>query len=411
MRLIPIAIALAAVVAAAPARANYAPMAETIYVDADDSKAEKEEALYDAGSDLLDDHHWRQAAETFDAVAKMHGPHADGALYWHAYAYNKMGNRADALAKLNELRKSYPKSKWVEDAKALEVEIRQSLGETVRPGREEDDDVKLIALRGLMESDPDRALPILDEMIHSSKSSKLKDRALFVVAQSNNKKARELLIRAAENGADRQVQERAIKYIALFGGDINRKVLADVYVSSNDVTVKKGIIRSYMLCGDRVRLLTIAKSEPSVQLRGEAITQLGLLGVRTELADLYTSEQAIEIRKKILSAMFLGGNGEKLAEIARSENNVELKRTAIRNLGLLGGSRTGNLLIGFYDSDGNPEIRKEVVNALFIQGNAAALVGLARREKNPELRRDIVQKLALMHSKEATDYLIETLKE
>lgn len=38
--------------------------------------------------------------------------HADGALYWKAYAENKVGQRADALSTLVELQKSYPKSRW-----------------------------------------------------------------------------------------------------------------------------------------------------------------------------------------------------------------------------------------------------------------------------------------------------------
>jgi hypothetical protein len=40
--------------------------------------------------------------------------HADGALYWKAYAENKMGQRADALSTLVELQKSYPKSRCLE---------------------------------------------------------------------------------------------------------------------------------------------------------------------------------------------------------------------------------------------------------------------------------------------------------
>src|ERR1041385_8793480 len=110
MRLI--IIAIAAILAAAPARASYAPISDNWSAEADESKIDKEEDLYDSGTDMLDEHQWRHAAETFDAVVKMHGAHAAAALYWQAYAYNKMGRRDDALAKLVELRKSYPKSKW-----------------------------------------------------------------------------------------------------------------------------------------------------------------------------------------------------------------------------------------------------------------------------------------------------------
>jgi hypothetical protein len=51
-----------------------------------------------------------------------------------------------------------------------------------------------------------------------------------------------------------------------------------------------------------------------------------------------------------------------------------------------------------------------VLNAYFIQGNAAGLVTVARGEKDPELKKEAVSKLALMHNKEATDYLMEILQ-
>ena len=79
--------------------------------------------------------------------------------------------------------------------------------------------------------------------------------------------------------------------------------------------------------------------------------------------------------------MFIGGNSEKLAEIARNEKVLDLKVTAIRNLGLLGGGRSGDLLLSLYNTDGRYEVRKGVIEALFIQGNAKTLVNLASRGK------------------------------
>ncbi len=45
-------------------------------------------------------------------------------------------------------------------------------------------------------------------------------------------------------------------------------------------------------------------------------------------------------------------------------------------------------LTGIYASDTSLEVKKAVVNALFIQGNAAGLVTLARAEKNPEMKKE-----------------------
>jgi hypothetical protein len=50
-----------------------------------------------------------------------------------------------------------------------------------------------------------------------------------------------------------------------------------------------------------------------------------------------------------------------------------------------------------------------VLNSLFIQGNAPAIIEIAKKETDPTLKREAIQKLSIMHSKEGTDYLLEIL--
>jgi HEAT repeat protein len=377
--------------------------------DRAEAKADKEEDLYDSANDALDEHDWRRAAASFRKVADMHMAHADAALYWLAYAQSKMGARSEALSTLLQLQNSYPKSKWIEDGKTLEVEIRQSAGQQIEPEHVDDEDVKLMAINGLMNSDPERAIPILEGILNGHQPVKLKERALFVLSQSSSQRAFEIVVRTAKSGPP-DLRNRAVRTLGILGGERSRGVLTDIYNSTADVSVKKSVLKSYMIAGDRARLLALAKGEPNAELRADAVLQLGVIGARNELTELYNAEQSIPVRKKILQAMFIGGNSEKLAEIARNEKVLELKVTAIRNLGLLGGGRSGDLLLSLFNSDPRPEVRKGVIEALFIQGNAKTLVNLARAEKDPETKREIVQKLSVMRSKEATDYLMEFLK-
>jgi hypothetical protein len=378
---------------------------------ASEKAIEKEEDLYDGAQDALDDHDWRRAAAGFQKVADMRLSHADAALYWLAVAEGKMGMRSEALSTILNLKTQYPKSKWNEDAKALEMEIRQSAGQQIDPAHVQDEELKLMAINGLMQSDPERAIPILEHVLQTSDSTKLKDRALFVLSQSDSPKAYDILARIARNSAAPDLQRRAVRYLGIMGGEQNRKLLADIYTSTSDVAIKKSVLRAYMVAGDRSHLLALAKGEANPDLRAEAVTQLGVMGARNELDELYSSESSIEVRKKIIQAMFIGGNSEKLAEIARNEPVLDLKLAAIRNLGLLGGERSGQHLTSIYDSDSRVEVRKSVINSLFIQNNARALVDLARREKDPELKKSIVSRLSLMKSKEATDYLMEYLRD
>ena len=89
------------------------------------------DSLYQRGLSALDNHRYDQALDDFTEVVTRGGNHVDGALYWKAYTLNKLGRRDDATAAIAELRKSYASSRWLDDAKALEIEVKQSSGQKV----------------------------------------------------------------------------------------------------------------------------------------------------------------------------------------------------------------------------------------------------------------------------------------
>jgi HEAT repeat protein len=369
----------------------------------------RSDGIYDRGSKALDERRWDAAVELFGEVARLRSSKADGALYWKAYAQTKQGQRAEALATLESLRKSYPGSRWLNEAGALQLEIKQASGQPVSPENTADDDLKLMALNGLLNSDPERAIPMLEKFLQGNQPPKLKDRALFVLAQSGSPRAQEILNNIARGNANPELQMKAINHLGLFGGKTSRQTLADIYSASTDIRVKRAILRGFMVGGERDRLLAAAKGEQILELRKEAIQQLGILGAQTELWDLYQAERTPEIREQILNALFIGGNTDRLLEVARTEKDPRIRKSAIRWLGVSGASKTGEALLAIYSSDKDPEIRKQIIEGLFIQVNAKALIDLARKESDPAMKREIVSKLSIMGSKEATDYLMEIL--
>ena len=374
-------------------------------IDADD----RADDLYDRARDLIEQGKFDRALGDLDRLIDLKSNRTDAALYWKAYSLGKLGRKADALSAIADLQQKFKDSRWVKDAKALELEVRQSTGQPLSPESQNDEELKLMALRGLMNSDAERAMPIIEQMLAGPNSPKVKDRALFVLSQSNSSRARDIIGTVAKGG-NPDLQLRAIKYLGIMGGNDNRQILSDVYRASTDSAVKRSIIRSFMVAGDRTRLLGLAKGETAPELRGEAVQQLGVMGAHAELAELYTTETSVDVKKRILQAMFVGGNADKLIELAKTEKDPSLRRTAVRNLGLMGSSKTAEAIKSIYQSDATPEIRKEAINALFLQNNAKTLVELARAEKDPQMKKEIVSKLSIMHSKDATDYLLELLK-
>jgi hypothetical protein len=373
-------------------------------------RADRLQELYDDGREDLDEDRYDQAESKFKQLADMNGPQTDAALYWKAYAENKMGKRDTALATIADLKKRFPQSRWQKDASALEIEVRQSTGNPAHPENQSNDELKMLAIQGLMNSDPERALPLLEKVLNGSGSPKEKSKALFVIAQSGSQQSREILGRIARGQSNPDLQRKAVEYLGLFGGAEARKTLADVYASSSDASVKRSILRSYMIGGDREHLFTAAKGEKDESLRREAIRQLGLVHGTSELEQLYQTETSTDVRREILQAFFLSGDSLKLLQAAQSEKDPELRRAAIRNLGLVHSNDSGKALQAIYAKETDREVREEVLNAFFLQNNASALVAIARAEKDPELKKTAVQKLSLMHSKEGTDYLMELLQ-
>jgi hypothetical protein len=107
--------------------------------------------------------------------------------------------------------------------------------------------------------------------------------------------------------------------------------------------------------------------------------------------------------------MFVGGDATHLIEVATTEQNADLRYTAVRQLGTMGRTKTGDALLTIYAKEKEPQIKRQVINALFIQNNAESLVALARKESDAQMKKEMVQKLSLMKSKVALDYLMEIL--
>jgi HEAT repeat protein len=384
---------------------------DPVWAEAGDES--REDRLYEEGTKALDNGDWDRAASSFMEVVKANGARADAALYWVAYALNKQGRKADALAILGGYSGKFPKSSWNKDVRALELEIRQAGGNAARPEAETDEDLKLMAINSLLHSEPERAVPLLEKLLKSGSSPKIKERALFVLSQSDSPKARQIVAELARDGSNPELQEKAIRNLGIHGGRGNLELLAEIYASpSTSVEVKERILKSFMVAGDRDRILAAAKTEKDPQLRSAAVRQLGVMGARSELWQLYQSETSVEVKRSILNGLFVAGDSEHLLELARSESKPELRREAIRKLGVMGKEKTGPALIAIYRSEKDPELRKAALNGLFVQSNAHALVEIARAEKDPEMKKEAVQKLSVMGgNKEATDYLMELLKE
>lgn len=380
---------------------------ETAIESAEGGEAEAD--LYEKGTDAIDDGEWTRAIDIFKRVVAMKGKRTDAALYWLAYAQAKAGRGAEALQTIAALEHTHPSSRWITDAKALEIDIKQSSGQHVDPANVNDEELKLIAIQGLLSTDPERALPLLQKLVDGPYSRRVKGQALFVLSQSSSDRAAQIIASIARGSSHPELQGEAIKYLGV-AGKRNVALLGEVYQSTNSAEVKREILKAYMVAGARGPISAAARGEKDPHVRAEAIRQLGVLGGTKELAEMYRGETSPELKRTIMESIFVGGGADVLLEIARSEPDLRLRANAVRTLGLMGKENTASTLVSFYRNDKNDEVRRAALEGLFVQGNARALIDLAKQEKDPRWKREIVQKLSVMNSKDATDYLTSLLE-
>jgi hypothetical protein len=248
----------------------------------------------------------------------------------------------------------------------------------------------------------------LEKVLQGNSSLRVKDRALFVLAQSDYPKAQQLLLSIAKGGTAPDLQEHAIRWLAT-GGEHNAQVLREIYASATTNQVKKQVLRSFIMSGDKEGLLNIIRQEKSPELRREGIRQLGPMGAKTELRQIYKESTDPETKETALQALGVAGDSQGLIEIAKTEPDPEVRARAIRNVGVFGGPEALDALLSIYNSSSDMAAKKSVVQALFIHGAAKTMVDMARKETNPELKKDLVRNLALMDSPEAHDYMLEIL--
>jgi HEAT repeat protein len=371
----------------------------------------REEDRYERGTTALDEGAWDEAIAAFDEVIAGKGRRADGALYWKAYAKNKLGQREEALRILGELGRTYPQSRWLKEVRALDVEIRQQSGQPTRPESVEDEDLKVMAINGLLNTDAERAIPMLEKLLQGTPSRKLQDRALFVLSQSGSPKAREIVVKIARGNVQPDLQRKAIQYLGMFGGPESRQALVQIYASSTERSVKKSVLQAFMVSGEKDRVLEAARSEKDPDLRRDAIHTLGVMGAQTELWTMYQAETEPATKKAVLQALAVGGAVDRILDVARTEKDPDLRLDAIRQLGMFGGKRGGDAVMEMYKAQTDRRVREAALQALFAQGNVQGLIEVARAEKDPELKKRAVGHLSHMGSKEATDFLIEILNE
>ncbi|HET9229217.1 MAG TPA: HEAT repeat domain-containing protein [Thermoanaerobaculia bacterium] len=359
--------------------------------------------LYRSGQKAIDEGRWTEAASIFGQVAERGGDEADAGLYWKAYAQHKAGRVSEALATIRQLSSTYPKSAWLNDAKALEVEMRGRPA----PAEETDEDLKLYALGGMMSSKPTKALPLVLQYLNGNHSLQNKEKALFILTQSELPEARQALMQIVRGSAHPELRVHAIRYLGNVAEDEPALFdeLDSLYRSSQDRKIREAVIEAYGMSEHTTGLVAVFRSEKDPDLRRKAIDMLSGAEATAELRSMLENETDTETRRALIRALGNAGDLDTLIATARNDKDPAARIEAIYSLGNEETPRATETLRSLYAGSQDRRTRTAVIDALSNQENAKALIELFRSEKDPEMRKQIVHRLTDMDSPEAEAFV------
>ena len=256
------------------------------------------EAVYAAGTSALDQNRWQDAVTDFDQVIKGSSTRADAALYWKAYALDKLHNEDLANATCRQLRTQFRTSRWNRDCSALHLtqqpgDLRISIPPIIVPNfsvdlgnidelrggssKDPDADIKILALNSLMNRDPAQALPLLRGLLTSNQPESVKRHALFVLSQSKAPEADALMRDLVVGKMGVELQRQAIQSSGIYRGKRNDDALVEAYRTTTDDQVKRAVISALFIANDDVHLVEMARAEKNMEMKRRLVSQLAIM--------------------------------------------------------------------------------------------------------------------------------------
>ncbi|WP_263356242.1 VWA domain-containing protein [Acidicapsa ligni] len=308
----------------------------------------REDSPYSEGTRAIHESRWADAESIFGKIAEQHGEHSEGALYWKAYAQNKQGHAESALKTCADLRQGYPGSQWIKECNALQMEIQSGKDQPVQTGDAQDENSKLHAIDALMDKDQAQALAEIQSVLNSDQPEQFKERALFLLAESNSTRAKQMLVDASNSSANPALQARARKILATIQGQqaanaqMKHSIGVDVRVIDQNGKPVAGLTANDFTLLDenqprKISSLAPATPMPSRDFDPTVQTIILIDTVNTSLTEVsYVRQELVKYLRsnngkldRQISILLLNGNGvQTISGVTRNGNALA---TAVEN--------------------------------------------------------------------------------
>jgi HEAT repeat protein len=369
-------------------------------------------ALYWQGQAALRQSDWSTALRRFQDLEKLlrknEPKSVDAALYWEAYALVQAKRTTEAKGVIERLRREFPESRWSREADTL---LAQKRPPAQGDARLEDEELADIAVQGLINAPPERALPVLKKVLASQRSIKVKKRALFVLSQLETDEAMKVVLETAKSSPEPELRKEAINMLGVGGTQSAIEGLVDIYAASS-ADDKKRVIEAWLVADRKDLVLKTARTEADPKVRRRAIETLGAMEASDELVQLLETTQDAGNREAIIEALGVAGDVGALKSIAGNGKLPEDERAqAMEALGVAGDEGGAAALVELYGKAETPALREAALQGLLVADDVEAVKKLYRNARNTQEKKAVLRVLTSMDDESAIDVIEQELGE
>jgi hypothetical protein len=262
----------------------------------------------------------------------------------------------------------------------------------------------IAALRGLMAAPPERALPLVRKVLDGQQTARVKERAVFVLAQIDGAEATALLKQTAQSGQGK-VRLQAVRALGIRGGADSLATLKALYPNGDDA-IRAAVIESLMIANDRKGLYEIVRQARDENEARRGAEMLAAIGAVEELRALGADTRW---QGTLIDAFIATEDVEALVNIVRGNGAQDLRVRAAHSLGMIGGAKASETLQSLYRETTDDALRSAIVEGLMIGGDDKALLAMYRAETKPERKRQLLETLSMMNSDAAFEAIDSAL--
>jgi len=387
------------------------------------------DSLYRLARRAMADENYRRAAQLFAELVDRYprSDYAGDALYYRAYSLYQLGGQRDlrdAIDAIELQARDYADASTREDAKTLRsriesVQARRGNADAAKKVQEkasqlgdehgcpnDDDDMRIAALQGLMQMDAESAIPILRQVLakRGSCTESLRKHAVFIVSQKRSDEATELLLEVARSDPSTEVRAEAIQWLGQSHSPRAVTALDSIAsTSTDDDILDKAIFALSQTRDERAdaALRRIAANErKSAHARTQAIFWFGQSHRDADdmrfLRELFSRTRSEEIQGSIIQAMAQAHTSEGmrwLIDLARDKSiSIEARKNALFWAGQNGADM--RQLVGLYDEmKGESDIQNQLIFVFSQRRDRDAidkLMDIASNDPDRELRKQAI---------------------